>query len=178
MMNCVSHRPAARPDRGRAGDLLLRRLEALGPLSPADQALVRGLTVQFDTHPPGAEIYGEGGALRKPRIIVSGWACRTRVLPDGRRQIFGFLIPGDAMGMCVRPQPLALATSLALTPLVTCDASALRDLLGGPSEEHPGLVSALILACSLDEARLLDQVVRLGRQTAYERIGHMVNEGD
>lgn len=40
----------------------------------------------------------------------------------------------------------------------------------------PSLAEALLVAAALDEALLLAHVVRLGRQTAYERTAHLLLE--
>jgi CRP-like cAMP-binding protein len=74
---------------------VVRRLRTLAPLTEDDQALVRSLSERRQRHAAGEELVAEGEAAGRPRFVVSGWACRQRVLPDGRRQIFGFLLPGD-----------------------------------------------------------------------------------
>jgi CRP-like cAMP-binding protein len=64
---------------------------------------------------------------------------------------------------------------VAITPLHTVDATpVLRAAIA--ADASPGLVEAVRLLAGMDEALLLDQVVRLGRQTAYERICHLLLE--
>jgi len=41
------------------------------------------------------DIAREGENPTVIRLLVSGWACRYKDLPDGRRQIVGFFLPGD-----------------------------------------------------------------------------------
>lgn len=159
-----------------AADLLIRRLSPLGPLSAADRALIASLPSQRRQHQAGDDLQEQGEALRSPRIIVAGWACRMRVLPDGRRQIFCFLLPGDGLGLCARPNPLALSTTVALTRVETVDASAIGAVMRASPPQHAGLKTALLVSASLEEAALLDHMVRLGRQTAYERTAHLLLE--
>lgn len=153
--------------------LVHTRLKTLATIGPEVDALVHGLG-GLQTHAAGSQLVHDREPL-VPRLLVSGWAARVRWLADGRRQIIGFIIAGDAIGICERPQPLALAPVLALTTVQTLDGRAMQAALVS-GDRPPGLAEAFHMAASLDEAALIDQVVRLGRQTAYERIGHLLLE--
>lgn len=157
-------------------DVVLRRLRSLAPIGEAEAALVLGLGAQRHNHLPGAELFGEGHLIGRPKVLLSGWAARCRVLSDGRRQIFTFVLPGDAIGLCVRPEPVALATTVGLTKTVTADGSILAEAAHERAAEFPGIAAAVSAAAALDEINLLDQIVRLGRQTAYERMAHLLLE--
>jgi CRP-like cAMP-binding protein len=165
----------ARPIRPRPMEPVLRRFSAVAALNPAEIALIDRVAASREEHRPGAELLTEGGLVRPPRLIVSGWALRQRLLPDGRRQIFSFLVPGDGVGFCLSPHPLAMTSTVALTRLETVDATPLR-LAAKDKEAHPALAEAIQSGAHLDESRLLDNIVRLGRQTAYERVGHLLLE--
>jgi CRP-like cAMP-binding protein len=69
-----------------------------------------------------------------------------------------------------------LTTSLALTPVVIADAALLGTVITSEVESHPGLTQACYATASLDEAYLLNQLMRVGRQTAYERTAHFILE--
>jgi CRP-like cAMP-binding protein len=152
---------------------IVRRYARLRALSEYELGLLRGLG-RSETHPAGTELCSDGDHPAQPRIIIEGWAARLRVLPDGRRQIFAFLIPGDGMGICARPNPRALSAIVALTPLQTVDATALHEVLQRRDTRCPGLIDAFAIIGGLDEAMLLDHIVRLGRHTAYERMAHLI----
>jgi CRP-like cAMP-binding protein len=158
----------------RPMDTVLRRLRTLGPISEQEQALVRGLGERRERHTPGAELVAEGEAAYRPRFVLSGWACSQRVMPDGRRQIFDFLLPGDGIGLSERPCAPSLCSIVSLTALETVDAEPLLE--AAASGRAPGVAAALRRAARQDQARLLDHVVRLGRQTAYERVSHFLLE--
>ena len=157
-------------------DMLLRRLRRYAELSPPEVAIVRSLSANMEDHPSGVELIAEGQTLDAPRLLLSGWACRFRMLPDGRRQIFEFILPGDLYGLCLRPQAIALTTAIALTPVTIADASILGDAVVNRSDEFPALTTALHNTASLEEAYLLNQLMRVGRQTAYERTAHLILE--
>jgi CRP-like cAMP-binding protein len=154
----------------RSIDPILRRLRSLAALSESDIELVRGLTERRERHGAGEQLAAEGD-LTRPRFVVSGWACRQRLMPDGRRQIFSLLLPGDGFGFGVQP---ALASCVALTALETVDASAVQD--AARRGAAPALARALCVAEIMDDALLLDHAVRLGRLTAFERVAHFLLE--
>jgi CRP-like cAMP-binding protein len=163
-------------DTSSQADLLVRRLSHLADLSPRDRALIESIAQHTEEVPAGTELIREGEALNSPRLLMAGWACRFRTLPDGRRQIFEFILPGDIYGLCLRPRAIALTTSLALTPVVIADAAALGTAITTEAQSHPGLTQACYTTASLDEAYLLNQLMRVGRQTAYERTAHFILE--
>jgi len=162
--------------RSHFSDVVLRRLSGLATLSEREAALVLAMGSQRQVHNSGAELFGEGHLRGRPKVLLSGWACRCRVLPDGRRQILTFTLPGDAIGLCRRPSPAALSTAVALTKVVTADATTLAEAAFEHDGQYEGLASAVSAAGALDDANLLDQIVRLGRHTAHERMAHLFLE--
>ena len=157
-------------------DILVRRLARYAELSPAEVELLETLPLASQDVGAGTELIVEGRLLDTPRLLVSGWACRFRMLPDGRRQIFDFILPGDMYGLCLRPQAIALTTAITLTQAQIADATALWVAINDESGEYPGLADACHSTASLEEAYLLNQLVRVGRQTAYERTAHLILE--
>ena len=109
-----------------------------------------------------------------PHFVIAGWACSQRVLRDGRRQIFDFVVPGEGFGFEAALPGSAGVNVLALTSVETVEAGALLAAVrGGP----PGGLWRAIRALRLEEeARRMDHLVRLGRLTAYERAAHFIVE--
>jgi CRP-like cAMP-binding protein len=154
-------------------EVVVRRLRALSVISDAEQALLRTLGDRRERFAAGDERVAEGALAGRPRFIVSGWGCRQRVLPDGRRQIFSFLLPGDVIGLGRHLAP-ELSTIAALTALETVDAEAALDV--AQSGRAPGLARAFSAMEPFEQGLMLDHMVRLGRQTAYERVAHFLLE--
>jgi CRP-like cAMP-binding protein len=154
-------------------EVVVRRLRSLAPLSEGEQELVRSLGSRRERRSAGDTISAEGAIPAAPCFIVSGWACRHRVLSDGRRQIFGFLLPGDGLGLqpATTPEPSAV---VALTALEIVSAEPVA--AAAASGAAPGLARAIRAMGPQEHGLLLDHVVRLGRQTAYERVAHMLLE--
>jgi CRP-like cAMP-binding protein len=159
----------------RQADALTRRLSRLAPLSPQEMSIIRQTVATAYQVPAGAELHAEGEVLRKPGALLAGWACRLRMLADGRRQIFDFLIPGDVFGIATACGPLALTSAVTLTPARIAGVGCLREMVNEP-QRFPGLARAWTTAQARQDACLLNQVVRLGRQSAYERIAHLLLE--
>src|SRR5262245_38607972 len=151
---------------------LISRLRSLAPISESDVDFLMRALGPVERYASGIELLREGEAIPGPRYILEGWALRTRYLSDGRRQIFGFVLPGDAIGLCERDQPLAFTNVVACTPLTLCDATAARPACLGINTDFPEITRAYHRATALDEAYLLHQIIRIGRQTAYERLVH------
>ena len=166
---------AAKPDGpAEADNPLILRLSALAPLNADELALLRDLTAVARSVPTQSELCVEG-RVQPPLVLLSGWACYQRLLGDGRRQIISFLLPGDIVGSVMRnalPTPHSAAT---LTPVVVADARPLL-LAYVAGSSSPGLVAALHRMDYAEEVRMRDHVVRLGRQTAYERVVHLMLE--
>ncbi len=155
---------------------LISRLRSLAPLSDGDIAfLMNGLGL-VERYAAGTELVREGEVIAAPRYLLDGWVLRTRYLSDGRRQIFGFVLPGEAFGLYDREQPLAPSNFVACTPIALSDASNVRSACLGLTPNHPQITRAHRHAQTLDEAYLLNQVIRIGRQTAYERLVHLILE--
>jgi CRP-like cAMP-binding protein len=109
-----------------------------------------------------------------PRYVISGWAARVRELQDGRRQLVQLILPGDVLA----PQ-LQIHDQLQLVQCVTMvqavDGTAVRLAARDPAR-FPGIAAATELAAAQDRALMMEQVTRLGRQTAYERMANLFFE--
>lgn len=143
------------------------RLRLHAPLSDDDLIELEQHLARVDAYPAGKEL---DLTSAPPFFVTSGWACLSHSLRDGRRQIVAFLLPGDGVGfdLLTRMRPAMDVT--ALTALKVRHTNAAHPQLSRPLER------ALAGATAAQHRRLVDQVVRLGRQTAYERTAHLLLE--
>jgi CRP-like cAMP-binding protein len=172
----MSRLPAIDPEHPDQAELIIRRFSQCAELGPDEVELLRSLSEAPERLAAGTELIAEGERLENPRLLLAGWACRQRYLSDGRRQIFDFILPGDIYGLCLRPQAVALCNAVTLTRATISNAGALGDAVLTHPEGYPGLTTATLMSASTDEAYLLNQMVRIGRQTAYERVAHLIVE--
>jgi CRP-like cAMP-binding protein len=101
-------------------------------------------------------------------------AFRYRLLPDGKRQILTFMIPGDIFGLhafFVRAMDHSIGT-LVPTRLATISRATMFDLL----EHHPRIGAALRWSTLQEGAILRERIVALGRRSARGRVIYLLCE--
>ena len=154
-------------------EIPLRRLRTFRELSAIDEAVVRGLTLRGDDLFAGDRI--ELGP-RQLWVVLSGWACSFQALQDGRRQIFGLILPGDAVGDMYPGLPMLCPSIEAISSVVLADAAPLAAGEVADLPRHPTILQALRAAQMHRDSYIYDHVVRLGAHNAYERVGHLMLE--
>lgn len=121
---------------------------------------------------PKRIILREGHRPEEAYTLLEGWAFRFKLLPDGRRQILSFLLPGDFIAFQVSaPAPLYFSVQ-TLTEVKLC-VFGLREISEFiRTREH--LAENLAEMC-FRKARVLDfRLTDLGRRTATERIVRLI----
>lgn len=142
-------------------------------LSPADAERFRLLAGKIERYPPGA-LVNALAPTPTAKWIISGWLCQMRILPDARRQIFGFLLPGD-IAPSHPPSGGNFPSLLALTRLECVDVSQMLETAA--LERERSLVHAAVAATlKIIEERKYDHIVRLGQHTAAERVVSLLLE--
>lgn len=149
----------------------LHRPELLDRLREGDALLVRTMP---ETKAFGAGEHVIAAEERSETVyrLQTGWLCRTRTLPDGRRQIIAIFLPGDLCGvrsMLLNPQPEGLQ---CLTPATVSliEQSRLAELV----RMNGSVALRVMWQLSEDERRLHNSVIGLGRGNADERIASML----
>ena len=154
---------------------LIQRYAACVPFSPAELQQVRRLSRFAHRHSAQTSLSTQGD-MQQPRLMLSGWACQQQVLRGGRRQIVRFLIPGDLFGSMAWPAMPMVSGVTALTACTVADARPFMQAFHEPDESTSGFASLARMAMRAEETGLLDQIVRLGGRTAYERLIHLMLE--
>ncbi len=126
------------------------------PVTPAVQPST-SLHLQF--YPGGSEIYGQGETAGPVYLVEFGAVRVYRLLPDGRRQISAFHLPGDTFGFESDSTHHFFAEAIIPTGLRAYRKSAGSDMAG---ELLP------LALCSLTRAQ--EHLLVLGRQQAIERM--------
>ena len=78
---------------------LVRRLNSFSALSEPEIQTVRALFIGGRRVSAGDDIAREGEVSASVSVLLEGLACRFKTMPDGRRQIMGFLLPGDLVDL-------------------------------------------------------------------------------
>jgi CRP-like cAMP-binding protein len=153
---------------------LERKLNSFVQLTSAELSCLSDLQSAPVRVKRGKELVHEGQTGHKAYVLQSGWACSFKLLPDGGRQIIGFPIPGDCIGL----RSVLLRTSdhsfSALTDasVSSVDAPRMLQLFS----DFPRLAAAILWATSRDEAMIVEHLVSIGRRTAIERTAHFFLE--
>lgn len=108
----------------------------------------------------------EGERLDRVHNLTSGVARVYTLLPDGRRQIVGFLLPGDFLGLAMKDR--ADFSADAVTRVTTCcfRRAAFHHFL----DRKPHLLRRLHAAAAHELTVAQTQMVLLGRARAEKRI--------
>lgn len=167
-----------------ATDPLVRLIADPGPTCTCcdleDRAFCAGLTrdglrglraIRGNTRAePGQTVFREGDPAEHVFSLVRGTVKLSKLLGDGRRQIVGFLFPGDFFGF-------SLAgtygyTAEAVTPTAFCrfPESRLRALMADAPELEARLLDRMIAELTFAQ----EQMLLLGRMTAREKIAHFL----
>ncbi len=99
-------------------------------------------------------------------VITAGCLRLTKLLADGRRQITGFLFPGDFVGLMPTGSLPFSAEALSASRACRFSHSGLDEL----SAEHPGIKDRLIQSADTELVKAQDHMMLLGQKTALERV--------
>lgn len=120
----------------------------------------------------GSAILSEGTHSPHLYTVLSGWAFRFKTLPDGRRQILNYLLPGDLLGLQGSIIGEMEHSVEALTSMVLCVFQ--RDKLDTLFEGYPGLGFDVTWIAAQEERMLDEHLLSLGRRTAVERAAYLL----
>lgn len=115
---------------------------------------------------PGEALIREGDPADGVFNITAGSVRVYRLLPDGRRQITGFLFAGDFLGL--GREETHVFTAEAMEPVRTCRFR--KSEYDALIAEVPKLERALFQCTTHELAAAQNQLLLLGRKTARERI--------
>jgi CRP/FNR family transcriptional regulator len=114
----------------------------------------------------GEPLIHEGDPATSVYNITAGSVRVYKLLPDGRRQITGFLFAGDFIGLTSGESHTFSAEAIEDAALCRFDRDAYRAL----TRERPVLEGALLDRAMHDLAAAQSQMLLLGRKTARERL--------
>lgn len=153
---------------------LIRKLETFATLAETDKrALAETVTTvrRFSAH---EDLLREGEPFDELKLILEGLACRYKLLPDGRRQIVAYLVPGDLCDIrtFILKRMDHSICSLAPVEAALLSAEGVLGLMG----RSPALTRALWWSTLVEEANAREWLVNVGHRTAFERLAHLLCE--
>jgi CRP-like cAMP-binding protein len=153
---------------------LIRKLESLAALSDEERQAIKSLPVRTHALNARQDIVRDGDKPTHCCLILDGWACRYKLLKEGRRQILSFHVAGDMpdlLSLHIPTMDHGLATVTKAT-VAFIPHESLRALVA----RHPGIASLMWRDTLIDAAIFREWMVGMGRRSAFERIAHLFCE--
>ena len=113
-----------------------------------------------------SRLFSAGDPVRHVYNLTEGTVCLSRSLSDGRRQILGFLLPGDFLGFEPGESHRCDAETLTEAKVCRFDRPVFESFL----QDNADAAVRLLKIASTDLAQAARHEVLLGRKTATERI--------
>lgn len=149
----------------------LRKRPLFETATPAELDFIKSFKMGELVCRPGGAIYLEGATSPHLFTIYSGWGFRYKSLPDGRRQILNYVLPGDFLGLqATLEHPMEHGIE-ALTDIRLCTFS--RNRLDELFRNHPSLARGLTWLAAREERILDEQLLSIGQRRSGERIAYL-----
>lgn len=145
----------------------LRQLELFNAVSAQELQVIDELKQSELALEAGSTLIAEGTDNSPLFTLLQGWAMRFKTLPDGRRQILNFQLPGDFVGLQQKMTDAASHGVVALTPVRVCRFP--RDAVWRLHRELPSLGFDVTWLAANENALVDDNLLSVGRRSALER---------
>jgi CRP-like cAMP-binding protein len=153
---------------------LVRKLEQFTPLSETEKRALQTAPTQVRDVTSRSDLVSEGDCPTDISLLNEGFACRYKLLRDGRRQITALLIPGD---ICDLRAFLLGRMDHGVATLSRCHVSRIaHQTVFEIIETHPRIGLGLWRDTMLDGAIYRQWLTNIGRRSAYQRIAHLLCE--
>ena len=151
-----------------------RKLQSYASLSTDEVAMLSQATELGRKVAARQDLIREGDKPGPVFVVLEGWACRYKILPDGKRQIMAFLMPGDFCDLHAEVLDEMDHTIGTITP---CRIATIpRELMEPLLTATPALTRAFWRAQLIDEGVLRAWIVSMGRRGSMERVAHLILE--
>jgi CRP-like cAMP-binding protein len=150
----------------------LRSCGVFKPITRNELGAINDIKRDHLVLPAGSEIIAAGDEAPEIYTLYCGWAFRYKTLPDGRRQILNFLLPGDLIGLQAAMFDAAQHGIEALTEVQLCllPRRKIWSLFG----EMPSLAFDVTWLGAREEGHVDENLTSAGRRTATERIAALI----
>jgi CRP-like cAMP-binding protein len=153
---------------------LVRKLERYGPISEDERGFLEQApwrVVDYRNHDP---IVREGDCPSESCLILEGFACRFKTMPEGTRQIMALHIPGD---FCDLHSFVLKKMDHGIAAIERCKVAKIpHPKVQEITECYPRLTRALWWDIAIDAAIHREWMISMGRRDAYQQIAHLFCE--
>jgi CRP-like cAMP-binding protein len=153
---------------------LVRKLQNFTMLPPDELRAVLEAMSNVRAIAAREDIVVQGEQNPSVKVLLEGFACRYKMLEDGRRQILSLFVPGDMCDLRVFILKRMDHCVSTLTPArfaILSPESILR-----LTHRYSTLTRALWWTTLVEEAIAREWIVNVGQRTALERTAHLFCE--
>lgn len=150
------------------------RLRAHGPLTHDNVQLLIDACQNVRQLQANHHLIQEGDRPDPVFVMLDGWACRYKILPDGGRQIMAFMLPGDFCDIHIAVLEAMDHSIMTLTKARV--ASLPRAQMEALVESRPAITRAFWWSQLVDQGVMRAWIVSMGRRKSVERVAHLMCE--
>lgn len=153
---------------------LVRKLDSFASITPEERASIQSLPMKLREYARGELIAEQGSVQHESALVLSGFTCRFKLLPDGARQIVALQVPGDFVDLhsfVLKPMDHSVAAA-STAQIARIPHAAIENLL----EKHPRLARSLMWDIAVDGAISREWLAIMGRRSAYQQLAHLFCE--
>jgi len=156
------------------GQVVVTKLEAFTRLSEDDRGALQIICRNVRRVDARRDLISEGEKPKYVHLMLEGWACRYKTLPDGKRQLISVFVPGDFCDMNVYILKEMDHSIGAITRLKVAQID--REQMDMLTSERPRITQALWWHELVAAAIQREWTVNIGQRSAYERLAHLFVE--
>jgi len=154
--------------------LLIRKLERFEPWSADERQSVLDAIDSTLRLPAHAHLVQEGEISAGIHVVLEGFACGYKLLPDGRRQIVSYCIPGDLCDLRVTLLPRMDCAIGTISQALIARLS--RERFRAITLQFPRLARAFWKTALIEQAIAREWLINVGQRTAFSRAAHLLCE--
>ena len=152
----------------------VEKLKGFASLSREEVSALAGATATPRTYAAKHDLIREGDRPGPVFVILDGWACRYKILPNGSRQVLAYLMPGDSCDLHIGLLAEMDHNIQTITPSIV--AMIEREVMDEIMDRYPGVGKAMYVGQLIDEGTMRAWITSMGRRTSIERVAHLMCE--
>lgn len=152
----------------------VNKLHAFGALTPEARDALSVATSRPKKYAARRDLIREGDRPGPVFVMLEGWACRYKILPNGLRQIVAYLMPGDCCDLHIGLLAEMDHSIQTITPALVAqiDRAAMDEIM----EQHVCVAKVLYISQLIDEGTMRAWITSMGRRSSVERVAHLMCE--
>ena len=152
----------------------IEKLNVINALSSDDVTALVAATSRPRKFSGRRDIIREGDTPGPVIVVLDGWACRYKILPDGARQILAFMMPGDSCDLHAGLMAEMDHSIGTITPslIAMIDRVEMETIL----DDRRAVAKAMYLSQLIDEGVMRAWITSIGRRSSIERVAHLMCE--